>query len=257
VNVPDYDVLVIGAGPAGIAAANRVRWVKRHHVVPCKVALIDPAPAGGLTRMGTCIMTGPSWMYTSETIEPLLGSDLERFEIPQLRQRACTIERSAGWLSITLDSEQVLSAHAVVLACGMKVLGREAELWNRGVVATSMGFDWAAQKVKHWVTSGKHRNIVFVGSDKLTNVIDFVDAHRISGIHVSFVLEPIVGTPSLPFEERADVIRGTLERLEDGADGHSNLRRASVPTGGLARHRFLVLRGSPRAKRALRRIGTR
>ncbi len=213
----DYDLLVVGAGPAGIAAATRARWVKRHHAIPCKVAIIDPAPAGGLTRMGTCIMTGPAWIYTNETIEPLLVSDLERLEIPQLRQRACAIAHGEdGALSVSLDSGQRVSAHAVILACGMKTLHREAELWNRGVTATSMGFEWAASKVKRWVSSGEYRHIVFVGSDKLTNLIAFVDEHRAPGTQVSFVLEPIVGVSEPSGLVRDDVFHGIVSNLEGG-----------------------------------------
>ena len=44
----DIDVVVIGAGPAGLAAATRVRWVKGYHAVPSSVLVVVPGESGGL-----------------------------------------------------------------------------------------------------------------------------------------------------------------------------------------------------------------
>jgi thioredoxin reductase (NADPH) len=188
---PDYDVLVIGAGPAGIAAAMRVRWVKRYSVVPCNVAIIDPCTPGGLTQMGTCIMTSPGWIYTDETIRPFLVDDLSRFDVPHLRTRVTAVERDAAQFRVRCADGSAPTARCVIVCCGMKMLVREPELWNRGVTATSMGIEWAAGKVRNWVQDPKHRRVVFVGSDKLTNLIPLARKCRATHVDVRFVLEPI------------------------------------------------------------------
>jgi thioredoxin reductase (NADPH) len=208
----DYDVLVIGAGPAGIAAATRVRWVKRYHVVPCKVGLIDPCSLGGLTQMGTCIMTGPGWVYSEETIRPLLTGDVERLEIPHVRERARSVVKRGGVFEVELEGGGCLRARCVVLACGMKMLDREPELWGRGVTATSMGVAWAAAKIREWVSSGAHRSIVFVGTERLANIMSLADQARRADVEVRYVVEPIAGHPIARIE-RPDTLHGTVVAL--------------------------------------------
>jgi thioredoxin reductase (NADPH) len=220
---PDYVVLVIGGGPAGIAAAMRVRWVKRYSVVPCNVAIVDPCSLGGLTQMGTCIMTSPGWIYTDETIRPFLIDDVDRFEVPHLRTRVTGIEREGESFRLRCADGTAPSARCVVVCAGMKMLVREPELWNHGVTATSMGIEWVAGKIRHWVADPKHKRVVFVGSNKLTNVIPLARKCKAAHVDLRFVLEPIVGENDAIRREAlaADVELGTVvamtgtDRLRD------------------------------------------
>ena len=47
----DADVIVVGAGPAGLAAATRVRWVKGYHAMAASVRIIESGAVGGLAAL--------------------------------------------------------------------------------------------------------------------------------------------------------------------------------------------------------------
>src|SRR5713226_2381679 len=121
----DFDVLVVGGGPGGIAAAMRARWVKRYSVVPCSVAILDPSSLGGLTQMGTCIMTSPTWLYNEETIRPLLVDDVDRFGVPHIRKRVSAVTREEAHFRVSCSDGASFSARVVVVCAGMKMLARE------------------------------------------------------------------------------------------------------------------------------------
>jgi len=220
----DFDVLVVGGGPGGIAAAMRARWVKRYSVVPCSVAIVDPSSLGGLTQMGTCIMTSPTWLYNEETIRPLLVDDVDRFGVPHIRKRVSAVTREEGHFRLSCSDGASFSARVVVVCAGMKMLAREPELWGNGVTATSMGIEWAAGKVRRWVSDSKHKRVVFVGSEKLFNLIPLARKYRAPQVDLRFVVEPIVGADSVVDDGSPDVTYGTVVEM----DGTEQLRAITV-----------------------------
>ena len=211
----DYDVIVVGAGPAGISSAVRVRWLKRYHMVPCKVAVVDPAATlGGLSTMGTTHFIGPGWRYNAEDINQLLVSDIERFQIPHIQERVTSVKKINNVFEIKLSSGTILTSRSVILCPGMKLLTREAHFWNRGVTATSMGIDAVVKKLKEWINDPKYEKIVIAGSAKLSNLIPFVEGNCREGCSVEFVVEPTHGYLNTNVPEGTNIIHGTVVALE-------------------------------------------
>lgn len=226
---PDFDIGVVGAGPAGIAAAVRARWLKRYLMVPAKVVLIDPASLGGLTQMGSTHLVGPGWRYDARELNHLLTMDVEKYRIPHIRDRITNVMPRGGLFQITLAGGSKILVRAVILCPGMKLLTREPLFWNRGVVATSMGVQAVSIELQDLLANPKNRRIVFVGTDRLTNLLDFIERHRLPGCRVDFVVERAASSKASTVPPIDNAILGTVidlmgkERLQyvviETADG--------------------------------------
>jgi hypothetical protein len=196
------------------------------------VALIDPAPLGGLTGLGTTNMIGPGWIYSAASLRPHLTKDIERFRIPHLTQRAVHVAASGGRFAVRLGDGGVVSARTVILCPGMRLLSGEAPYWKRGISATSLGVEPTVQKIVGWLGDPRHRHIVFVGSAKLANLFRVIAEHRKPQHRITFVIEPNLGYrapgPEAATPAPGDVVHGTIVRL----GGEGRLRDIAVATEG-------------------------
>ena len=89
----DVDVAVVGAGPTGLSAAIRLRWLKTFPLVPVSVALINSGPLGGLAKMGNSILTGPSLAFPTGQLVERLEEDLKKWPVPVISNRVEAIDK--------------------------------------------------------------------------------------------------------------------------------------------------------------------
>jgi thioredoxin reductase len=141
----EVDVAVVGAGPAGLSAAVRVRWVKSRRAVPCSVVLLDPDPPGGLLRWGSCRLTGPGFRLPGAELIRRLTVDLERFAVAQVRERVDLVTREGGRWRLVGGERELCRARCVVLAPGLRPLANEVAFLGRGVALAYNGADYLEQ----------------------------------------------------------------------------------------------------------------
>jgi thioredoxin reductase (NADPH) len=125
-----YDVVVVGAGPAGISAAINVANRKK------SVLVIDGQRPFAKTRRAQHIPNYPGFSYTSgEQLAEAFVRHLEQMEVPVAREKVSKVFRDEDRLYVCTEKDNY-QARAVILATGVYREGDlegEEELVGQGV----------------------------------------------------------------------------------------------------------------------------
>ena len=126
----EYDVIVVGPGPAGISAAINVANRKR------TVAVMGGRAPFERIRKAHSIPNYPGFNYASgEELAAAFLRHLEEFDVPLIREKVSKIIRAEGEL-VVFSEREVYHAGAVVLATGVyrhAEIDGEEELVGQGV----------------------------------------------------------------------------------------------------------------------------
>jgi thioredoxin reductase len=187
----DADIIVIGAGPAGMAAALRSRWVKSSNMLPASVLLLDPAGPGGIAAMGTVFLVGPWWQFNGDLPAKHLIGDLRRLEIPIVREAAVALETDGDFWTVTTPA-RIYRSLAVVLAAGLRRLTDEPDIRAaKGLTFLSGGYERAAERFMQWSDTHAGQRMLLIGGATLAPAMAELRAYDARRNELLAVYEPV------------------------------------------------------------------
>jgi thioredoxin reductase (NADPH) len=171
----DYDVAVIGAGPAGMTAAIRTRWVKSYKSVPCSTVILDKAGLGGLAKWRSCMLTGPSFHLMGADVVGRFKKDIDDLEIPLVLSRAIKLELDGNTKIIHTDAGETIRALAVIIATGFRSLCNEQDFLQQ-IAITYMGYEFFEELLNSFFSMEGRQTTLIVGNEFTRNLVDLVEA---------------------------------------------------------------------------------
>ncbi|MSR13216.1 MAG: NAD(P)/FAD-dependent oxidoreductase [Gammaproteobacteria bacterium] len=211
----EYDIIVVGGGPAGLSAAVRAAWVAAPAVTyRARVLVLDAGDApGGLSRWQPLVMNSPGVVFTKRELKSMLRScDLFGVEIKQGRVEALRTLESGGFEVTTADA--TYQCLATVIATGCRLGHRnEHRLFHHNRVLWFHDNATLDQVMEQLDANDRIKSICLCGSEAVAATHQYLMKPR--RVELRTIAEPPYAEDPVPGVERG---RLTLIEVDTAAD---------------------------------------
>jgi thioredoxin reductase (NADPH) len=217
----DYDVAVIGAGPAGMTAAIRTRWVKSYKSAPCSTVLFDAAGLGGLAKWRSCMLTGPSFHLLGIDVVSRFRQDIEDLEIPLIASRVVKIDFEGPVKTVHAESGKTFRVLSVIIATGVRSLCNEQD-YLQNIAITYMGYEYFEELLNNFFNMERKQTVVIVGNEFTRNLVELIESCNKGRHAVIYLLDSNAEKPQMPIAT-GTILHGKILRYE-GKDALEGVR---------------------------------
>ncbi|MFO8109496.1 MAG: NAD(P)/FAD-dependent oxidoreductase [Thermoplasmata archaeon] len=182
------DIIIIGAGPAGLSAAVRARRVRTYNLLTSSVTIISNTSPGGLADWTKVRMTGDGWSYEKGEVIEKLMKDVDDYCIPVIEERVLKVEDSGELFTVITDKGEYTSL-AVVLATGMRMTWNEKEYFKKDLFGTLKGYRFMEDHFAELCHREEGKSIVFVGTEELDKTLEFFETINQGRMDVKTVVD--------------------------------------------------------------------
>ena len=180
----DSDIIIVGAGPAGLSAAARARRVRTYNLLPASVTILSNWEPGGLADWWKVRVTGDGWSYPKGELIKKLMLDVEDYNIPVENGIVEEIFRDEEHLILrTKDKEY--RCLAVVICTGMRLSWNEREFFPEKIYGTLKGYRYMEDYFTRLCENNSGKKIIFVGTmytDTTTSLFETINKGRMDYI---------------------------------------------------------------------------
>ncbi len=166
----DSDVIIVGAGPAGLSAAARARRVRTYNLLPASVTIISNSDPGGLADWWKVRVTGDGWSYEKGELTKKLLSDVKNYNVPVINDSVEEVYREDDIVIVRTEKREYRCLAAVVCT-GMRMTWNEREFFPKKLYGTLKGYRYMEDYFSRLCEENTGKRIIFVGTPPIDTTL--------------------------------------------------------------------------------------